>query len=1299
MLLAFAGAASAVITRHPESFSPLTGAGSGVTLAAYNQSGVTVDEATGDVFVSDAENGIVILGGEGGAPAGLASPFAIPSTNFFSNAVTARAFLAYDNSASSPAKGTLYAYDPDTEGIKRYQRDGGSEQYVEVVGEFHAPGCGTGSAGGGIDSAGDVYLGCIGLDKLYELSPAGVVLHEYDLAGTPVSRPSQVAVDSAGDVFVQADLGALYKFPVSLAGEIEPLRYEQVAVEATGVAYEPKANEIIVGETGRIEEYNATTLAKIGEFGNEVLYSTRAERVTVNTVTHRVYATTYEEGVSGNGVLVFGPEVIEPTLRATAASNVTGTKATLNGSVNPEGLEVTECFFEYGETTAYASTAPCEGSIATNDEAQPVSASITGLTPNGATYHYRLVATNENGTEKSADKTLATADTVVTEAASGVTSNSATLNGYVRPEGLQYSGCAFEYKLTTEVAYGEASCGPTATEIEPDFSAHAVAATLSKLRPNSAYQYRLRATNTEGVKYGQVLSLTTTGSPQISEIRARDATEDAAVIEAKINPSGYTTRYRFEWGPTSSYGNTVPAEFEPSIGAGEEPVLVTAKLTALTPGAVYHYRVVASNTLGGRSTTESPDQTLETLDSCGMPDGRCLEMVSPREPGPAAQPGQFVSNKQLHFQAAESPGSLAYVIEAGLPNSTRGAEVLYQSVRGGEGWQSTQISSGVIGQNERTENIAFPSRVAALSPNLGCAVEESDQPLTSDPVARLTIEAGGNNLYRRNPDGSYTLINDLPNIGLEVKGANEYRVVGMASDCSRIVFEDPYHYHYSGVPGGKLYEWTEEGGIKNVGFVPSGGGEEAPEEGVGGSNTAGVNDYYHAVSTDGSRVFFSATRLVGSDPGEVGTTGVFVRIDGSHTEDVSLSQTSTPDTGATFQGATPDGSRVYFIANAGLTSESNASGADLYEYNLETEMLTDLSVGDGEDIAEVDGLIGVANDGSHVYFVARGQLVPGGGGTLAKNEASETYSIYDASGGGLHYVGAIGNGFNELSATTLLSGEQSKTSRVSVDGRYLLFESSLDLTGYDSKGFREVFLYDAQGGSEPLVCISCRQDGTPPVNPTTVGEHLESGGNTNVLYEPLSLVVRDGNPEVFFVSRDRLAEGANEDAWNLYEWAHGQVFHIADEVPGTVGPQYSAGLRFAGASADGTDIYFFDGAPLNWEDPQGRNAAWDARIDGGFAEPAPEHRCEAASEGSERCQAPSSQSSALGTPGSLSFVGPSNATPKSGSIAAKRGKSKQHRQKGKRKRKNKHKKKGKRKKTNARGRQMRHASGNRGAAK
>jgi hypothetical protein len=78
-------------------------------------------------------------------------------------------------------------------------------------------------------------------------------------------------------------------------------------------------------------------------------------------------------------------------------SELTETTATLNGVVNPEGLE-TKYHFEYGSTPAYG-TSTAEESVVTNSTNQSVKKGITGLSTHTA-YYYTVVAKNSKGTAK-----------------------------------------------------------------------------------------------------------------------------------------------------------------------------------------------------------------------------------------------------------------------------------------------------------------------------------------------------------------------------------------------------------------------------------------------------------------------------------------------------------------------------------------------------------------------------------------------------------------------------------------------------------------------------------------------------------------------------------------------------------------------------------------------------------------------------------------------------------------------------------------------------------------------------------
>jgi hypothetical protein len=96
---------------------------------------------------------------------------------------------------------------------------------------------------------------------------------------------------------------------------------------------------------------------------------------------------------------------ILPTVTSGSATNVTGGAATLNGTVNPNGINTTY-YFQWGTTTGYGNTTSSQ-SAGNGLSNVAVSANITRLIPN-TTYHYRVVATNWTGTTNGSDKTFKT---------------------------------------------------------------------------------------------------------------------------------------------------------------------------------------------------------------------------------------------------------------------------------------------------------------------------------------------------------------------------------------------------------------------------------------------------------------------------------------------------------------------------------------------------------------------------------------------------------------------------------------------------------------------------------------------------------------------------------------------------------------------------------------------------------------------------------------------------------------------------------------------------------------------------
>jgi len=104
--------------------------------------------------------------------------------------------------------------------------------------------------------------------------------------------------------------------------------------------------------------------------------------------------------------LNIGPaEPSAPTVSTEAASGVSQVSAQLHAAVNPKGIPLTACHFEYGTTTSYGKSVPCAPPLAGSGFAEY--AQLTGLSE-ATPYHYRIVASNELGTSDGSDQTFTT---------------------------------------------------------------------------------------------------------------------------------------------------------------------------------------------------------------------------------------------------------------------------------------------------------------------------------------------------------------------------------------------------------------------------------------------------------------------------------------------------------------------------------------------------------------------------------------------------------------------------------------------------------------------------------------------------------------------------------------------------------------------------------------------------------------------------------------------------------------------------------------------------------------------------
>jgi hypothetical protein len=266
--------------------------------------------------------------------------------------------------------------------------------------------------------------------------------------------------------------------------------------------------------TGEVLEGSITTVAGASTLppgGTGLTVAVRAgNHLTPNTVYHYRVVAKNATGAAEGTVQEFTTLLPPPAVSTGETVSVAQTSAQVTGTVNPEGLASTY-EYQYGTSTSYEqSSATLEAGEGT--DAVPVPGSLTDLAPS-TVYHYRLVATNDDGTSYGEDETLTTLPgtppTATTGGASVVSQNAATLAGTVSTNGLQTS---YGFEIGTEAdnygpATGLGSLGGVTTQT--------VSFSLGELQPATTYHYRVFAGNGEGTSYGADQTFTMPGFPTL----------------------------------------------------------------------------------------------------------------------------------------------------------------------------------------------------------------------------------------------------------------------------------------------------------------------------------------------------------------------------------------------------------------------------------------------------------------------------------------------------------------------------------------------------------------------------------------------------------------------------------------------------------------------------------------------------------------------------------------------------------------------------------------------------------------
>jgi len=751
--------------------------------------------------------------------------------------------------------------------------------------------------------------------------------------------------------------------------------------------------------------------------------------------------------------------------------------------------------------------------------------------------------------------------------------------------------------------------------------------------------------------------------PLVGDERASDVASASASIDAQVNPEYFATTYQVQYVQGDGYDAASPNPYAAgaiapahpgSVGSGGVNLDVSVPLMGLQPGTTYHYRVLAINEHGA---TPGADHTFTTYPSGGpfaLPDGRVYEMVTPVDKnGTDLNPGFGT----VVTQGSASGDEFAYSGAAEFEEPQNGDDPQYISMRNEHNWETRSIALPLT----TTEGAFNQNHYYAFSADLSSAIL-----LQTDPTLSTAAPQGYQDLYLRESDGTnvnYTpLITETPkdrppNLGQIFYFRAEFadatpdfrHIIFQANDALTSNAIDP------GEQGFNLYEWA--GGRLELINLPPGQTTGDPNARFGGDPNLSETiiehlDLRNTISNDGSRVFWTDEDV--NNPyfhdlmvrENVGTAQ-------ARTVQVDAPQGGSGDGGdGIFWGASGDGSKVFFTDGGNLTSEGSSRGDDLYEYNLNKESLTDLTVdtslGDKEG-ANVQGVLGNSMDGSYVYFVAEGALASG-----ASSGKPGLYNLYLwHEGPGRGTITFIGSLSREDDADWVRAPTQ--RAAVTPDGLHLAFMSEKPLTGYDNidvnTGTRdaEVYIYDA-ANSGKLVCASCNPSGAQPAGkplPSTeagqtlwenVAAHVPIW--TSATYQPRYLS-SDGD-RLFFDSSEALVPQDTNGLEDVYEWEEngtgscgrtgGCVYLISNGTS-------SDKSEFDDAGEKGSDVFFTTRAQLVPQDADQLSDEYDARVGGGFPEPtAPE--CTGTG-----CQGVPSVPPIFATPSSLTFNGVGNFAP------------------------------------------------------
>jgi hypothetical protein len=567
---------------------------------------------------------------------------------------------------------------------------------------------------------------------------------------------------------------------------------------------------------------------------------------------------------------------------------------------------------------------------------------------------------------------------------------------------------------------------------------------------------------------------------------------------------------------------------------------------------------------------------------------------------------------------------------------------MYMSTRTPTGWVTTL--AGLNG------NEAFETGRAECSESMALCIDHSETEGYGfhSEYAPYLFTSSGERLGR------------LPtNLDVIPNGAKFHGWQRMSGDFTHFVFSSSEWIegffevtHFKGIPfapdavtegvGSAYDNDIADRTVKLISKLP--GGEDIPTFDPTFDRSQAIS--FPGLSPNGSHILMAAY-------GGTGKRFLYMSVNDGPVMLIGKKETAHPETEPEVQmpvepiGMNRSGSKVLFSSTEQLTVDDTDNSRDIYMWDEGTDKLTRLSKGNGQGNSDACSATWTSGCNAQVVTPERmhpnnndGTTVPTAQDDQFAENAGDVFfyspELLDPNRPGIQNQKNLydyHNGAPQLVAT-LEPGTEINRLQISPDGKHAAFLTKSSLTSYDSRGFKEMYTYDAETGD--IQCASCNPSGAAPIGDaraSEAGRFMADDGRT------------------FFSTFDALVpRDQNGKITDVYEYVAGHPQLITsglgsrDYTGGSSVISLFSSNEYTGLEAvshDGTDVYFSTYETLVGRDHNGEFVKfYDARTGGGFDESPPLGPCAAADE----CHGPDSSPPAPATIASGATVPSGNVT-------------------------------------------------------